>query len=284
MSRWLIFIRERFEPLSHLLMLGLLVAAHAAVNTGVEGRVAWTVGIGLAVLTFFFKLRLYDELKDFEHDLKFNPGRPLARGLLTRDEVKTGVFLCLLIENLLWLALSPGTWIIFFVAVGYSLLMYNEFFLGPKLRSHLTTYAVTHTFVSALISVSMSAAFLELHKINFVGLVMAISTWGLFNLFEFARKTFSGEEERFEIDSYSKVWKRWGAVLLSASQLMVVAATQSYLVHSVWSKWLGLGLVIIVLMMGLIFVGRNTTNSAKMFRGACSGALILMLIGYLSLL
>ena len=106
----------------------------------------------LLAISFFFRLRLFDELiKDYETDLKINPSRPLARGLLTQKQVWQCVLGLMIFEIALsawigWHALSG-----FLIAIGYSLLMYKEFFIGDWLRKHLTTYAVTHTFVSALL-------------------------------------------------------------------------------------------------------------------------------------
>ena len=90
MNRWWQFVRERFPLGSVVPMAVAFVLANAAVAARVDGvRVdpeRW-LAIGALALSFFFRLRLFDELKDHELDRTVHPERPLARGLLGRREV-----------------------------------------------------------------------------------------------------------------------------------------------------------------------------------------------------
>ena len=45
------------------------------------------------------------------------------------------------------------------MAIAYSMLMYREFFLRGFLRPRLTTYAVVHTVVTVLLTLTLFAAF-----------------------------------------------------------------------------------------------------------------------------
>ncbi|MEK6705640.1 MAG: manganese transporter permease [Bdellovibrionota bacterium] len=218
-GRWWQFILERFEPVSHLLMISLYFLAHLAVYHSVTENVpALTVCmlLFLSNLAFFFKLRLYDEIKDYETDLKLNPSRPLARGLLNHRDLHIGIWLCITAELLCFGFINVAGFFSAVAAIGYSLLMYREFFIKEYIRPLLTTYAVTHTVVCSMLSVavlsSLSGEYPWLMKKEF--LFFALNSWFLFNIFEFGRKTFTSSEERNGVASYSNIFGRSGAVIL----------------------------------------------------------------------
>ena len=62
--------------------------------------------------------------------------------------------------------------------------------------------------------------------------------WCIFNLFEFARKTFAPSEERQGVESYSSLFGIAGAVILSISQALVAAMIAGYLVGSKWPAFM----------------------------------------------
>ncbi|HLD99381.1 MAG TPA: manganese transporter permease [Bdellovibrionota bacterium] len=216
---WWQFIRERFDPVSHLLMIGLFFVAHLVLARSVyleplnRGSL---FALFVGTLAFFFKLRLYDEIKDFQVDKKFNPTRPLARGLLNHRDLYWAIALCIVIELVAFGLQGMAALISISFAIGYSLLMYREFFIGRYLRPLLTTYAISHTVVSVFLSVALfsaltgDAAWALRKQLAY----FALNSWCLFNVFEFGRKTFASREERDQVQSYSKIFGRFGAVFL----------------------------------------------------------------------
>ncbi|MCA9524000.1 MAG: hypothetical protein KC609_23685 [Myxococcales bacterium] len=227
-ARWLQFAKERFDPLSHLLMIGLFFWVHQILAQRLARGDAWRSGLLLVgTLAFFFKLRLYDEIKDFETDSALNPSRPLVRGLLAHRDLHRGIVGCIAIE-LVTFGLSGSAALLSIVwAIGYSLLMYREFFIGRWIRPHLTTYAVSHTVVSVWLSLALFVALTArpVWELPRGLLLFSLGNWCLFNIFEFGRKTFTSAEEREGVESYSKIFGRTGAVLL----LLVMGAASSYL-------------------------------------------------------
>lgn len=217
LKAWHIFIRERFPPFTYLPFLTLYFVAHYVLISEKHTMPVWhLLLIWLVTILFFFKLRLYDEIKDYESDRIGHPDRPLVRGVLSRAEVSKAIVLGIIAEVGIF-SLSGITGVLAMaVPVVYSLLMFKEFFLRRWLRAHLTLYAVTHTFVSglfslALLSVLQSTALWELHTDAFL---FALISWCLFTIFEFGRKTFLSGEEKKTIDSYSKIYGRGGAAML----------------------------------------------------------------------
>jgi 4-hydroxybenzoate polyprenyltransferase len=177
--------------------------------------------MGVLGVSFFFRMRLFDEIKDYEVDLVINPTRPLARGILTVAQVKKAIFFLIILESVLAGTLGLMTFLLYIFAVFYSLLMYEEFFIGEWLRPRLTTYAVSHTIVVAFLGLALISANLGMMTFHSLSIpVFLFSHWFIFNLFEFARKTFDLSEERKNVPSYSKIFTLKGAYLLSASQVL----------------------------------------------------------------
>ena len=160
MNNWFIFAKERFHLSSHLTLILLFVGAHVATAKmyKIESSPLVMGLVFLAMLVFFFKMRLYDEIKDYDLDVKINPNRPLPRGLVTLAEVKKGIVVCIVLEVALYAMIGINPLLVLLFAIGYSLLMYKEFFIGKLIRPHLTTYAVMHTVVTVPMGLSMFSA------------------------------------------------------------------------------------------------------------------------------
>jgi len=288
-GRWWVFIRQRFEPVSHLAMIVALFLAHyGAFAAGWVGKVH-SVPLpllflaGLSTLAFFFKLRLYDELKDQEEDARVYPDRPLVIGILQPRQMKAGIAVCFAVELTAMGVIGAGALAGMAIAIAYSMLMYREFFLRGFLRARLTTYAVMHTVVTVLLTLTLFAAFTGQDPWELDGRAwrFALGSWCLFNLFEFGRKTFTTEEERNEVNSYSKVWTRWGAVALA--WIMAGAAVWlmfgERLAHSRlllgWTAVSGALLFGVGLTYGLL----NRPPFGQVYRGVTSGFLVLLYLG-----
>ncbi len=225
MGKWLIFTKERFKPLEYIPLIFLFVGVNylfSRVLSGLELPVVSLIVMAVLGLCFFFRMRLFDEIKDYEVDLVINPTRPLARGLISVSQVKKVILLLIVFEFVLVTTLGLIPALLYVFAIFYSLLMYEEFFIGEILRPRLTTYAMTHTIVVAFLGLSLISANLGMLTFESPAIpVFLVSHWFIFNLFEFARKTFDPSEERANVPSYSKIFSLKGAYLLSASQVLL---------------------------------------------------------------
>lgn len=228
------------------------------------------IPLAFAVFLLFFRLRLFDEIKDSETDAKHHPERPLPRGLLTKNEVLRAIYIIIPLEILLfgfyglWALLSA------LVATSYSLVMYKEFFVKKWLRSHLTTYAVTHTFIVVFISITIFAALFNTFTKILLDLVsFSLTGWFLFNIFEFGRKTYALQEEKESVNSYSKIFGKFGAVLivmlmaiLSIVFIERVNVFANYRILFLWAGLLGIS--------GLLYIALDRTYFAKLYRASTS--------------
>ncbi len=224
MGKWLTFTKERFKPLEYLPLIIFFVGVNYLYARNLSGSILSPLAIlilGICGFFFFFRMRLFDEIKDYDIDLVINPKRPLARGLISVSEVKKVILGVIATELLLISNLGILPFLFYMAAILYSLLMYEEFFIGDWLRPKLTTYAISHTIVVSLLGFALMSCVLGFTITNFSWnvLLFLLSHWFIFNLFEFARKTFDVSEERENVASYSKIFTLKGAYLLSGSQV-----------------------------------------------------------------
>lgn len=269
MKPWLILIRERFPIGSYFPMVtvfalaNMLVAAHFFSIGQVPVHI--TIIIWCLTLSFFFRLRLFDELKDVEVDKINNPTRPLARGVLSTTSVKSMIAVLILFELLATTFLSTSALFMQVIAVGYSLLMYKEFFIGSWLRPKLTLYAVTHTAVSIALGFAIIAqcSGIDIRNYPMEIFMLGLLNWFLFNVFEFARKTFASTEESPHSDSYSKLYGRNGAFILTASQSSAAIFLLYYVFGINIYLWLHLGLFIVMSLIGIHYI---VSDQAKIYR------------------
>ncbi len=283
-NNWWIFTKERFDPLSHLIMIVVFLIAHILVINAIKSIRANSLDdllLFIGVTAFYFKLRLYDEVKDYELDVVINKNRPLPRGLLSHQDMFRGMVTCIVIEILCFSVMGVNSVISLILAIAYSLLMYKEFFIKDIIRPHLTTYALMHTIVTSILSF---AIFSFLSKESLLNLIVdktlysfAILNWLLFNIFEFGRKTFATVEERDQVDTYSSLFGRWGAALLVVSQALVAHYLSFNLVgaNKELLLYMSLALFILLLFISVNFIVKNSSGSAKFFRHMSSGYIIL---------
>ncbi len=271
MGKWLTFTKERFKPLEYFPLIILFVGVNYLFSKNLSGLELGLLPVfllGLATVLFFFRMRMFDEIKDYEVDLVINPTRPLARGLLKFPEVKFAILISIILEiSLVLFATSdllPS--LIYVFAVFYSLLMYEEFFIGDWLRPRLTTYAMSHTIVVAFLGLALISANLGMMTFQSPAIpVFLLSHWFIFNLFEFARKTFDPGDEKKNVPSYSKIFTQKGAYLLSASQVLLSLVLLFQLRQLFQVRWLLVIATLYVLaLIPMIFQPKKFT--AKSFR------------------
>jgi hypothetical protein len=275
LQAWKQFTQERFEPLSHFTMIVVFIVAHLLVAKNSLGA---SISYGqhaillIGVIAFYFKLRLYDEVKDYELDVVINPSRPLPRGLLNHNDMYFGMGVCIFIELVTFSSQSIQSAASIIVAILYSLLMYKEFFIKEKIRPYLTTYALVHTIVTTLLSFAIFSFVAHLGLLQIIQdpalLSFAMANWLLFNIFEFGRKTFASSEERENVDTYSSLFGRTGAVLLVVSQAVMAHYLMLNLrqVNFRILLWGALALLAALAFLSLRYIFTDKVQAAKHYR------------------
>lgn len=229
-----VFIKERFPLAAQLPLIAVFsVSNAAAANAFGGGETAslfsspsfWISA--LVILLVFLHLRIFDEIKDYETDLRVHPERPLARGLLSLKETKVFAAAVCVIEAALVavqcasFGLSPA--FLYAAVLLFSVLMYKEFFIPKLLSKNILVYALSHAPVSYLMGLYI---FSSVFKGAFPNppaalLLFGISNFALSMIFEVSRKSFAPAEEQKERDSYTKSF----GLLPSASVLLSFMGT-----------------------------------------------------------
>ncbi|WP_207429708.1 UbiA family prenyltransferase [Pedobacter sp. SYSU D00535] len=200
------YFNERF-PIVNMALFAILfltvysVALHF--ETKNEASFSWVDGLGMvATIFFFFRLRFFDEIKDFKIDLINHPHRILQSGKVSLTHLRVVTTLGTAIE-LLWSALMGiPTLLAWLGAFAFSLLMRYEFFLSRVLNKNLLLYAISHMMVMPLVIFWIWTAYTTIAGTAYI-LLGLLSLFGGFS-FELARKIHAPLAERETVDSYSK--------------------------------------------------------------------------------
>lgn len=289
LSKWWEFTSERFEPLSHFFMIALFFGAHYLVADASKYVILEPIHllwVTLGTAAFFMKLRFYDEIKDFETDVTFNPTRPLPRGLLQHFDMKKGIEHCIILEIIFFTSCGMPGFVAILMAIGYSLLMYREFFIGEKIRPHLTTYATSHTVVTIFLSLAIFSALSRYypwnHEPDFY--YFSLMSWLLFNIFELGRKIYQPCEEREGVPTYSNIWGKFGAFMLIFVHAVIVAVL-SLLISTVdfffMQAYQIFSLSVLLIVSGMYLIGSKPLTG-KIFRRFSEVYIVLIYAGMIA--
>jgi 4-hydroxybenzoate polyprenyltransferase len=226
LARWWTFTAERYEPWRHVfagVAFALGNAGVALAGSPSRPEASRLAAACLLVVVFFFRLRVYDEIKDHATDLRESPGRPLARGLVSVSEARRVAWVAIAMEGGTIAAVAAAAASAWAVALLYSLAMYREFGVGSWLRPRMELYAISHTLVASTLGVTVACLVLDAPPWGLPSRVLPfmVTNWSLFNVFEFSRKTFAAEEERAGVASYSSRWGPRGAVAITLGWVVV---------------------------------------------------------------
>jgi 4-hydroxybenzoate polyprenyltransferase len=265
-SRWVTFIWERYNPLLNLSFSVLFFLAHYYSSEKTESIPYLKVLLLLVgVSIFLFKLRLFDEIKDYEYDSVAYPTRPLPRGAIFHNDIYRGIALLTFFEYLIFSAFGTATLFAIFIADTYSLLMFKEFFARKWIRPKLILYAITHTFVVGLLSLAIFSALTAkpIWELNYSAYVFSAISWLLFNVYEFGRKSFISEEENIKADSYSKNYGRPIASFLVTINIVAVILLANTILSSMTFLYI---LTCIFFTLSILFAVFNRKPFGKLFR------------------
>lgn len=229
--------RERFPLAVYLPLIGISAACAAMYSAAASGRPGLPPLPVLAVTTltaigFFFLLRVADEHKDAEVDVRSRPELPVPRGLVTLGELRrAGAVVALAAVAANALVLPRLLWVLAPAAV-WAALMAREFFVAEWLRARPLAYLLSHMVVMPLLFAYLTAAdWLGFNSPppRSLGLFLAVAFLnGL--LVEIGRKLRAPADERPGVETYTQTWgiraaaSAWLGVLALAAVLTCLAA------------------------------------------------------------
>ncbi len=252
LSAWTIYLKERFPlPVYFLLSGGLVLSG--SVLAYMEPFTVLTLLAFVFAMWLFATLRLMDELKDYQKDLVAHPTRPLPRGLIKTDTVKSLIRVSMLVG----LAISGGMYwanpvagIFALISAVWLWLMYKEFYIGESLAKRPLIYAVTHQviLIPFCLALSMRPQVYG-SMLNLKILVWAIGVLGSFFTYEVSRKL--DPKAHPVLQTYLEVYGKGGsfAIVLGLFPLCLAAALMSHL-----EIWLLPWSVLTLLSYGLLWL------------------------------
>jgi hypothetical protein len=213
LNRWLIYQKERFP----LFQYGAIVAAFSysglcvsRMMRGADGLPdIWAfVAAYLCSLILFFQLRVADEFKDNEEDSRYQPERPVPRGLVKLKELGALGLLGAAIQAALAFTYQQNLLLPLVLTWVYFALMSVEFFVGDWLKKRPFTYLWTHMLILLFIDVFITAFdWMKGTALPPSGLWLFLAV-SFFNgiIIEIGRKIKSIDEEKPGVTSYTSAW------------------------------------------------------------------------------
>lgn len=159
-------------------------------------------------------IRIMDEFKDYEDDLKNFPNRPLPSGKVKKEDLKIlGVLT--VIGILVLSAISVELFAFSIVTLFYTFLMLKWFFIEDKMKKSLPLALLTHhpivlfNFAYLVIACNSMYPVVDYSKSYYIlPLCLMFTNW------EISRKIRSPENET-EYTTYSKIWGAKTATFVS---------------------------------------------------------------------
>lgn len=273
-KRFYQYQKERFPFIQNGIIISIFTfsaISYSIISRGAENFVAWEDFI-IAIfqtISFFFLVRLFDEIKDNEDDKKFRSYLPVPRGLISLKEIKWMALAVILLQVAVLIVFQREMLLLFVLVFTYLLLMLMEFFIPTWLKKRQIAYITSHMFVIPLVDLYASGID---WKLTGVGM-----HWGLawffavsyFNgiVLEFGRKLRPPEGEEFGVVSYTKLYGIKGGVfawlgLLSVTFLLAIGAEMYAGFH--WYYLVLMTLFFITCTFpGILFLKNPTQKSAK---------------------
>ena len=200
---------------------------------------------------------------------------------MSLKEARVTAFTILAIECLLSIFISPQALISFYLAAGFSLFMYKEFFVKEWLSKRIIIYALTHMPVTGLMVLFIYSTMTGgwFWQINSILIIIIIINLLLALSFEVSRKTFALADEKKERDSYSKRLGIPGACISVLILQLAAVGLGAYIGITVqlapWFFIIGGSIGGGVLLIAILFIVLKTHTWATLFQ--TSGALFLLL-------
>lgn len=241
--------KERFPLAQTGPLLAVFSAASICVSAELSSRPlpgidAFIAGFIIAIM-LFFQMRVCDEYKDLEDDMRYRPDRPIPRGIVSLKTIVALGIVSLPVTGLTaWLWHPPVLWLLALVWVWLAA-MTAEFGIPTWLKARPVLYLISHMAIMPLIDLLLTG--LEWGPGG--GVVPGLFLFLLLScvngcVLEIGRKLWAPANEIFGVDTYSGLWGPKKAALIWAT--CVIAS---------FALLLGIGLATGVLWISMVLGG-----------------------------
>lgn len=295
-EKWNTYQKERFPIIVYGLYIFCIVfavfcyssyieAIHTNAGTCflIEGcepyKIQWYKLIPMFIFAFlqYLMVRIVDEFKDYEEDLKYRPYRPVPRGLVSLKELKILFILCVIIQLIIAFAFNKNNILILIGLWGFFAVFCKDFFIKKFLDKHILLTVFIDEFLIAMLAWYLSSF---VYSINFSEIwIMLLMTYIVSWIVEVARKVRAKEDEEEGVKTYTAVLGIGKSVyilfiletLLMYLQLLTLGKT-----HIPWI----IAVFIIVQIINMLFIEKKNKKFARLTEFAANAYIIIV---YLSM-
>lgn len=279
--RFLQYQKERFHLISHGILITVFTFSAISYSIFCSGGSAFidlpTFFLTASItISLFFLLRLMDEQKDYEDDVKHRTYLPVPRGLISLKEIDKMVAAVIVGQIVLLSILKPALLPVYVICLVYMLLMRVEFFIPEWLKKNQIPYILSHMLIIPLVDTFASSSdWLLSGNMPPKGLMLFFIVSFLNGLvLEFGRKMRTKETEEEGVISYTKMWgiKKavfiWIAVLFST---LFTAGIACYYAHHPMLVYVLLIVVFIICALPAMFFLKRPTKALSKYIEHASG-------------
>lgn len=278
MNKYLVYLSERFPLKSYVPIIAIFSFSAICYSLSANGEIQfipWLDYLKAFFLTFtiFLLLRISDEFKDHEDDMKYRKYLPVPRGLITLQELKW-LGILLIIMQIFLIVFNQSFLGIYLVSMVYLGFMFKEFFIEDWLKSHQMAYVISHMMIIPLVDLVASAAHWSFVGINPPMALAWFFAVSFFNgiVLEIGRKIKLPEHEEEGVVSYSKLWGMHKAVYIWIFILLItliLSFVASYAISSPFYVYVLLGVFASFgFYVAFNFLANPTQKKAKMIENA----------------
>lgn len=250
-SRLIVYLSEMF-PVSNFVGTMLTAVTIQLVALKLSGIPAqWDIKLllpGIVLTCFSLLIRVMDEFKDYEDDLKNFPNRPLPSGRVLKSDLHVLGWITV-VTSLFFSATSLETIEAALVVLFYSFLMLKWFFIEKTIRKSLPLALLTHHPVVFLHSVYLLVS-LHAWQPTFdwkLG-ALVLPLLFIFTNWEFSRKIRMPSEET-AYTTYSKIWGPRVAVLAAILTQTIAQVTVYFILVKTHTSPIFIGIYYFIFLM-----------------------------------
>ena len=227
------------------------------------------VPLFIIIFMFFLQLRITDEFKDYEEDLKYRAYRPVQRGIISLKALGKIGIATVITQIILAHVIDPEIiYFMIFVWI-YMFLMAKEFFIKKWLTKRILIYALSHVVIMVFITLVIVEStryivpknifdvfILQRYKHNIDIALIPLFALNYLNgiVLEIGRKTRRADEEEHGVQTYSKLWgKKKAVVILSLLFVIEYFLVILGLAHTYEKYFFFGGLTLLVILIVSIY-------------------------------
>ncbi|MBS3136032.1 hypothetical protein J4401_03655 [Candidatus Woesearchaeota archaeon] len=211
-------------------------------------------------LLFTFLMRVFDDFKDKEFDDKFHGERPVQKSVISLKELNVLNIAGITVQITVNLIYSISAFLWWCLAMAYSLLARNEFFIKNWIKKHFHIYNLLNLmqlfFLQIYLYALISPVIVWSEPLLYAHFIFVLLNSGMLDM---ARKLKAGENESKGLDTYSSRWgmKKAALVLgfISAGILVVFTYISNALGGSI--QLIAYGGIAFIILLSCLFVYLN---------------------------